>query len=179
MGTAIGFECDGGAVLAADRLFVRSGSVESRTLEKLFTFETIGTAAIGGRDGIDTFEREFDAELRSYRTERGEPTLDAVARIVSRIAEGADVDVLLVARDGDGRARLRTVDADGSVLEEAYDAIGSGAQLAIGQLETIDRDVALSEAATTAESVIETVSERDSDTGDDVDVWQLAHDSDA
>lgn len=179
MGTAIGFECDGGAVLAADRLFVRGGSVESRSTEKLFTFDTIGAAATGGRDGIDTFEREFDAELRSYRTERGEPNLDAVARIASRIAEGADVDVLVVARDGDGRARLRTVDADGSVLAEDYDAIGSGAQLALGQLETIDRDVTLSEAATTAESVLTTVSERDSDTGEDADVWQLAHDSDA
>lgn len=179
MGTAIGFECDGGAVLAADRLVTRGGSVVSRSTEKLFTFDTIGSAVTGDRDGIDAFEREFDAELRSYRTERDEPKLDAVARMASRIAEDADVDVLVVARDGDGRARLRTVDADGSVLEEEYDAIGSGAQLALGQLETVDRDVTLSEAVETAESVLATVSERDPDTGEDVDVWQLAHDADA
>lgn len=178
MGTAIGFECDGGVVLAADRVATRGGSVVSRSVEKVFTFDTVGAAVVGDRGGTDTFRREFDAELRSYRTERGDAQLDAVVRIASRVAADADVDVLVAARDEDGRARLRTVGSDGSVLGEAYDAIGTGAQLALGRLEAVDRGVELSAAASTAESVLATVAQRDPGTGEDVDVWQLAHAAD-
>jgi proteasome beta subunit len=174
MGTAIGLECAGGAVLAADRVVTRGGSVLSRSTDKLFTFETVGTAGVGDRNGLDRFEREFDAAVRSYRTERGDPTGDAVIRMTSRVAAEAGVDVLVVARDG-GQARLHTASADGSTLGEEYDAIGTGAQLALGQLESLDRDIDLSTAASTAEEVLATVSQRDPATGAEADVWQLAH----
>lgn len=179
MGTAIGFECDAGAVLAADRVVTRGGSVVSRSTEKLFAFDDVGAAVVGERRGIDAFQREFDSELRSYRTERGEPTLDALVRTASRIAAEVDVEVLLVARDDDRRPRLHTVSSDGSVLADAYDAIGSGAQLALGRLERIERDVDPATAAATAEDVLATVSERDPGTGDEIDVWQLAPGTDS
>jgi proteasome beta subunit len=175
MGTVVGFECADGAVLAADRVLARGGSVVSRSVDRLFAFDTVGTAVAGDRSGIDTFEREFDAELRSYRTERGEPSLDAVTRLAAEVAADASVDALVVARDRDGRARLRTVSADGSVMDQEYTALGSGAQLALGQLEVADRTVDLSTAAATAERVLTTVSRRDPGTGEEVDVWKLAH----
>lgn len=174
MGTAIGFECAGGAVLAADRVVTRGGSVLSRSTQKLFPFDTVGTAGVGNRDGLDRFEREFDAEIRSYRTKRGDLTGDAVIGMASRVAAEAGIDVLVVARET-GEAHLHTIGADGSALGEAYDAIGTGAQLALGQLESLDRDIALSTAASTAEEVLATVSKRDPATGEDADIWQLPH----
>lgn len=175
MGTVVGFDCADGAVLAADRVLARGGSVVSRSVDRLFTFGTVGTAVAGDRSGLDTFRREFDRELRSYRTERGDPSLEAIVRLATRVAEAADVDVLVVGRDDAGRARLRTVGADGSVLEDEYAALGSGAELALGQLETADRDVELPTATATAERILTTVSKRDPGTGTDIDTWQLSH----
>lgn len=174
MGTIIGFECDGGAVLAADSTLVRGDTVVSRSADHLFAFDGVGAAVVGSPGGVDAFEREFDAELRSYRTEKGEPSLDAVERMAATVAESAGVDVLLAARDAEGVARIREIHRDGSALEDPLGAMGSGAELALGALEPADRDVPVSEGETLAREVLEAVAERDPSTGGDVDVWSLA-----
>lgn len=179
MSTVIGFECSGGTVVAGDRLAVRGGRVVGRDRPHVFDFagdeSACGAAAVG--EGLDTFERRVDADLRAYRIEYGEPTLDTVARIITAIAEATGVDAIVVARDEEGEAHVRTVDRDGSVLGEAFAARGTGRDLALGRLEAADRDVAVEEAASLARDVLETVAERDPQTGEDIDVYCLSDDS--
>lgn len=173
MSTVIGFECDGGAVLAGDRTLVRSGSIASRSTDHVFEFGDVGAAVVGSPGGLEEFERELDAELREYRTERGEPSIDAVERIASEVTQSAGVDAIVAVRDDDGVARVRAVSSDGSVLRDPVAALGSGSELALGRLEGADRDVPPDNGESLAREILETVAERDTETGDDVDLWRL------
>lgn len=175
MSTIIGFECDGGVVLAGDRTLVRGGTIVSHSADHLFEFDGVGAAVVGTPGGFDAFEREFDAELREYRTERGEPSIDAVERMASEVAESAGVDTIVATRDAEGVARLREIHRDGSALADPVAAMGTGSELALGALERADRDVSVEDGEVLAQEILDSVAERDSPTGDDVDVWTLAN----
>jgi len=181
--TAIGFECDGGVVLAADRGLVRDGRVVSTDLDRLWEFAdgAVGLAAVGGadaagrrRDDPDAVRRSFDAALREYRVDRGVPTAAAAARLAADVAEEFGADLVLAARDDDGVARVRAVRADGSVAETATVAVGSGVGIALGALEGVDRGVGLDAAAAAARDLLEGVAGRDTETAEAVDVRTLA-----
>lgn len=175
MATIVGFECDGGAVLAADRTLVRDGSVVSRDADHIFDFDGLGAAAVDASRGLDTFQRELDAALREFRLGRGDPGLAVIERLVAEAATEADADALVVARDDDGAARVRAVYRDGSVLDDPLAAMGSGAAAALGALESADCDVSIDEAEDLAREVLGAVAERDAATGEEVDVWRLAN----
>lgn len=81
----------------------------------------------------------------------------------------------MAAHDADGIVRLREVGAEGQIFESTTVALGDGAELAAGQLETIDQALDIDETATAVADIIEVVAERDTTTGGDVDVWSLAN----
>lgn len=174
MSTVVGFESAEGVVLAGDRYAVRGGRVVGRERPHVFDLgvEGYGVAAVG--DDLDGFERRVDAELRRYRTEREEPSVEAFAQLVAGVTEETAVDAIVAARADDGTAHIRTVDRDGSVLVDEFAARGTGANFALGRLEAADRDVGLDEAVELARETVETVARRDALTGETVDVWRLA-----
>ena len=175
MGTVVGLETAAGVVLAGDRRTIRGGTVASNRTERVFDFEGIGAAAIGDEGAVGDFRRHLDAELRAERQERDrEIDADVLARIAARVAEDTGVEAIVSTHDDEGAARLRQVGLDGSVLAEPIVAIGSGAPLALGQLEAADRDIDLSSAETLLREILETVADRDPETGGGVDVWSLA-----
>lgn len=214
MSTAIGFECDGGAVLAVDRGLVRDGRVVSRDRRRLFDADDLGVtgtheaaradaplavAVVGGEvagseatetsvasgDGVKTggeprftddperLRRELGGELRSYALDRGPPSLEPLTNLLVDLAADVGVDVVLAARDEDGRARVRAVLADGTVVDDDVVAVGTGSDLALGGLEGLDREVDPDEVAARARELLGDVAARDVATGEAVDVWTL------
>jgi|AntRauTorcE11898_2_1112593.scaffolds.fasta_scaffold03192_7 proteasome beta subunit len=171
MPTVVAFETDRGAVVAADRLVVADGTVSSKGAERIADFGDCGGAAVSDPD---RFRRELDGERRSYETDHGEnPRIEPFTRIASDVAADVGTDAAIAARDEDGDAQVRAVYADGSVIEDARVALGTGAEVAYGRLEAgVPAD--LDEAATFARELIEGVAERDTRTGDEADVWTLA-----
>jgi len=77
------------------------------------------------------------------------------------------------ARDDDGAASLRQIASDGRVLDSGVAALGTGSAVALGLLEALDMDEAANDPATAVRNVLETVMERDVDTGGEIDVWTL------
>jgi proteasome beta subunit len=178
MSTVIGIECAGGVVLAGDRTETRGGSITSTSKDRVFDLGRVGAAVVGASGGIDEFERRLDAERREYETDRGSLRIDALERIASDLASELDVSALVAGLDDDGAARLRQVSADGGTIDDPTAALGSGAELAYGGLEGVDADASLDEAAEAAREIMATVAERDTETGEETDLYRLSSGSD-
>ena len=172
MPTVIAFETEDGAVLAADRLVVDNDTVSSKNADRIAEFGDCGAAAVADPD---RFRRELDGERRRYETDHGEgPEIEPFTRMATEVAGAVGTDAAVVARDGDGRAQVRAVYADGSVIDDSPVALGTGAELAFGRLEAgVPSD--LNEAGSFAREVIEGVAERDTRTGEAADVWTLSN----
>ena len=174
MSTIVGVETAGGVALAADRTAASGGTVTG-SVDRVFEFGEAGAAAVGDPGDVSAFERDLRSQLDRDRIERDrEARIDRLARVASQVAADAGVEALVAARDDDGRARLRSVDASGAVLEDTFASFGTGAPVALGRLEeaTFDDDPEALEAA--VRDVLSTVAERDAETGEDVDVWTLS-----
>jgi 20S proteasome alpha/beta subunit len=183
MSTVIGIECAGGAAVAGDRLAVDGDRVVSRSVERVFDYADLGVGDIGvavvgaeeaDRGAVAAFDRDFEAELREYGHDHDRASRDAVLRMAADVAAGTGAAGVVAARADDGVGRLATVYPDGSATEDPVAALGSGADLALGGLETADRDVDVEAAARLARETFESVAERDPGTGADADVWTLA-----
>lgn len=171
MPTVVAFETERGAVVAADRLVVDNDTVSSRNVDRIADFDDCGGAAVADPD---RFRRELGGTRREYETDHGEsPGIEPFTRMATDVASTVGTDAAVAARDDDGRARVRAVYADGSVIEDSPVALGTGAELAFGRLEAgVPAD--LDEAESFAREVVEGVAERDTRTGDEADVWTLA-----
>lgn len=175
MGTVVAIETTGGAAIAGDRLATRGGTVTSGSAERVFDLDAVGAGAVGEEGDVDAFRRRLDAELRSERMERHrEIDVEVLARIAAEIAGDVGVEAVVATRDEEGVARIRQIGPDGSVLPGPVVALGSGAPIALGRLEAADRDRDLDATEELVRETVETVAERDADTGEVVDRWSLA-----
>jgi 20S proteasome alpha/beta subunit len=174
MATIVGIEADGGGTIAGDRLLTRGGTVESEDKRHVFDFGDVGAASVGDSGGIDEFRRRLESEVESHETEHGEAMdLTRLASIASDIAADEGVEAIVVGRD-DGAASIRGIGSDGSVLSDDVVAFGSGAQVAIGVLEGREDGIEVDDAEELARDAVETASDRDTDTGADVDTYRLS-----
>ena len=177
MATIVGVETDGGAVLAGDRLRVDEGTVHSRNERHVFDFGAVGAAAVGESGAVEEFRRRLESEIRSHDTERDEPTsIGRLATVASNLASEG-VEAILAGRD-DGRARVRGVDASGGIVTDDRFAFGSGAQFALGVLESGDAD-SVTDAEQLAREAIAAAADRDAGTGEDIDVYRLESESES
>ncbi|GAB3321107.1 20S proteasome subunit A/B [Haloplanus rallus] len=172
MSTVAGVACPAGVVLAGDRVVASGGRIRSRSRRHVLEFDRVGAAVVCG--DVPAVADRLDAEIRSYRTERGRLRIDAVARLVADVATEFDASVLVTAPDDAGVPRLRSIDPDGGVTEESLAALGSGAALALGVLEAgHDPEASLDDAAALARDALAAAAERDPGTGTDVDTYRL------
>lgn len=178
MATIAALRCRDGVVVAGDRLAVRDGRVASRSRPHVFDLTpTVGAAAVG-RD-VEQFSNRLAGDLRSYRFERDDVSLDALERLTSDVAADVGVEAIVATHDEDGEAALRAVSADGSTLSDPPMAFGSGTALVLGSVETADvESLSRSAAERLLRDAFESAADRDPGTGETVDVWTLA-DADA
>lgn len=178
MATIVGIEVDGGAVVAGDRLLVEGGNVRSENQRHVFDFGDAGAAAVGDAGDVDEFERRLRSEVSDYETQHGDSmSVTRLANTAADIAGELGLEAVVAARDDRDIARVRAIGADGGVLTDAEVALGSGSQVAIGILEGSDRDISLDSGEQLARDTLDTVAERDTGTGEEVDVFRLDSDS--
>jgi proteasome beta subunit len=173
MSTVLGVACAGGVVLAGDRVVASGGHVRSRSRRHVFDFGSVGASVVAA--DVDGVADRLESEIRTYRTERGDLTVEPFARMASDLAAEFDAAVLLAARDGDGRPALRAVAADGGVTADDVAAFGSGAAVALGTLEAgHDPGATLDEAAALLRNALSAAAERDAGTGTERDSYRLS-----
>lgn len=176
MGTVIALASRGGIAIAGDRRAVDDGTVTSRNVERVFSVEDAGVGAVGEPADVQAFRRELEAELRETRIDESEEmSLDRLARVAARLADRSDVAAVIGARDADGTARLRRIGPDGGVFEQSTVALGDGAELAVGQLETVDSELDVDALVATLTEILERVAARDVESGAEIDHWSLSH----
>lgn len=170
MATIAGVECRDGAFLVADRVRTRDGRIATRDADHLVALDAVGAASVGGDP--DRFADELRAAVKSYRLERGEPRIDAFARLAAE-ALGRDAAAVVAARDDEGRARVCAIDGDGTIPADPVAVRGSGTELVLGGL-VFDAVPTLDEAADAVASAFAAAAERDPGTGADLDRYRLA-----
>lgn len=172
MSTLVGFRCADGAVLAGDRSRVEGGRLQSRAQSRVFGFDDWGVAIAG--TPVEAVRDQLEASVRTYRTDHGKPpTVEPLSRMAREVVDSTEVELLFACRDTDGKATVGSVTADGAVLTDSPLALGSGASLALGRLESADLELPLADAQELAETVISGVASRDTATIDVVDSWTL------
>lgn len=178
MSTIVGVETDGGTVLAGDTVQTGGGTKVSDSVHRVFDFETAGAAAVGDPGDIAEFERQLQSETKQYRLEREKPMgIDTLARAAAGVAEAAGVDAIVSAYDDDSIARIRSIGRDGAVLDDETVAFGSGTELALGQLEDMDFEGDVDAVEGQVRDLFSTISERDVETGADLETWTLANEN--
>lgn len=180
MGTVVAIATETRVAIAADSLAVDGDTVTGEGVGRVFEFDSVGGGAVGDPGDVQEFQRQLESAVQSRELERGKPVdVDSLARIAARQASNANVDAVVGARDADGVARVREVGSDGRVMENDRVALGTGAQVALGRLESFGDDLEAGAVAETAREVLETVADRDTKTGGEIVVWSLDDASDA
>lgn len=170
MPTVLGARFSDGVVIAGDKREVNDGRVLSDDLERVVGLENVAVGSAGSPRELEDLTRTVDKELRNYANRNERPvSAAAFERILASACQHANADCLGAVRTDDGHARLLRVDDDGGVMRDQTAAIGSGAAIASGQLETLETDQSTSDGADSLEQILSVVHDRDTETGSTID----------
>ncbi|MCL5788306.1 MAG: proteasome subunit beta [Candidatus Marsarchaeota archaeon] len=176
-GTAVGVVVDAGVVLASEKRFSYGYTVLSKSAKKVYVVGDRLAVAFSGLVGdMQSLSRRLRAHVSLYELDNpGGMSVASAGRLLSTILYQARftpyfTETLLGGYDSGG-PHLYTFDALGSVLPDRYAALGSGAQVAIGILESrYDPHASLDDAGALARAAVRGASLRDIGSGDGVDV---------
>lgn len=171
MATVIGARGADGVCLIGDHRVRGSDDSIRDSVDHVFSFEEAILGVVGPPHAMQEFQQRTREAVRSYTLERDAPISRAAYREILRDAATRNgIDCLGATRADDGMATLIEVDRTGSVYEPPMAAIGTGAQLARGALENIDRTQPVRALTTALEDIMAVVAQRDAETSDTTNV---------
>ncbi|MEM2841821.1 MAG: proteasome subunit beta [Thermoproteota archaeon] len=144
--TVIGAVYDRGVLLAADRRVSYGTFVLSKNAKKIYKItDKVGIASAGLISDIQTLIRmaKYEANMYKLQTNR-DMTARALAKLLSNALFAYRLTPLLTQTVVGGfdfeKKSVYILDALGSIIEDKYAALGSGAEIALGVLESSYRD---------------------------------------
>jgi proteasome beta subunit len=176
-GTALGIKVNNGIVLASEKRLAYGYTILSKSAKKIYPLNDRVAIAFAGLVGdMQALVRRLQSLIHLYEFENSiSMSTRSVAKLLSVILFDAKftpyfTQTIIGGRDNEG-FHLYSLDPLGSLLEENYVAVGSGAPIAIGIVESeydsaVDVDVSVSLAK---KALKQTVS-RDIESGDGVDL---------
>lgn len=175
--TTVGVVCKDGVILAAERRVTYGYFVMSKSGKKVFKIaEKIGAACAGIVADMQILTREVGAYLNLYSYEREQSiTVRTAAKLMgSMLFERRYFPYLaqtIVGGMDDAGPRLFVLDPLGSVIEDKFTAVGSGAEIAMGLLETDFKDgMAVEDAKGLVRKAVKAASARDIGSGEGIDM---------
>ncbi len=179
--TAVGLRVKEGVVLATDKRMSYGGFIMSRSFKKLFRIkDKIGVAFAGLYGDMGGLIRIVEASLKLYSLEAGrEPSVFNTAKFLSALLYSYKilpfyVEVLVGGIEPGGKPALYVLDPLGSIIDDDYTAVGSGATIAFGVLEESYReDLNLEDAEKVAYNAVLAAIRRDASSGDGVDILSI------
>jgi len=178
--TTLGMVCSNGVVLASEKKLSLGSLIISKTVKKVFKItENIGAACAGLSSDFQTLVRTIQAYANLYSLEAKKPiSTRAAAKLMSTILFSRKwlplITETIVAGVDSAGPQLYTLDLVGSLIEDDFAAVGTGAKVAIGVLESkYKKNITLEEGKELALLAVKTASERDIASGEGVDILTI------
>ena len=175
--TAVGLKVNSGVVLGAERRFSYGGFIMSKAARKVYLItDRIGMAAAGLIADMQAIAKNVRAEIKYYElSTQKKVTVRAVSKLIANILYSYKfmplMSEILVGGVDDTGSHLYIMDPVGSLIEDDYASIGTGAPVAIGIIESsYSKDMSISEAKELAIKSLKAALSRDSMSGDGIDI---------
>tara|TARA_B100000315_G_scaffold254829_1_gene296719 strand:+ start:613 stop:1194 length:582 start_codon:yes stop_codon:yes gene_type:complete len=180
--TAVGIAYNGGVIIAAEKRISYGTYVVSKTGRKVFRIaDKVGAACAGLVGDMQVLMREITSyvKIREIDTRRSLPP-NSVAKLLSVIMferRFAPFITQIIIGGVAEKPSVYVLDPLGSVIPDKYASVGSGAELAIGVIESEYSDEMDEESAKKlAIKSIKSAIQRDSASGDGVDIMVINKD---
>ncbi|MEM2122905.1 MAG: proteasome subunit beta [Candidatus Bathyarchaeia archaeon] len=175
--TTIGIACNGGVILASERRVSYGYFVMSKMGKKVFRVtDRIGAACAGLVGDMQVLVREAAAYLSMYSYEAGRaPSVRSTAKLMGYLLFRRRLfpyltQTIIGGVDEKGPS-LYVLDPLGSVIEDKYASVGSGAEIAVGILESdYKENLEIEGAIALAKKAVRSAVSRDIGSGDGMDV---------
>ncbi|MBW9140535.1 MAG: archaeal proteasome endopeptidase complex subunit beta [Candidatus Aramenus sp.] len=180
--TAIGIKLKDGVILGAVRRLSYGGYVLSKSAKKVFSLGRFGIAGAGLFGDFQSIVRIMNVEIKYYELANNRPiTTKAAAKLLSVLLYQYKympfISEILFGGIDDGTPQFFVLDPLGSLLDDVYAAVGSGARVAIGVLESEYKDtLSISEGKELVIRALRASIERDVTSGDGIDVLTITRD---
>ncbi len=179
--TTVGCVCKDGVALASEKRVHFAGRVLSKTGKKVFKVtDWIGIACAGLISDFQILTSTIRAYTLLFSFERGRKiSVKSTAKFMSGVLYSRRwfpyfTDTLVGGIDDKG-GQLFALDLIGSLIDDVYAAIGTGAQVAIGVLEEeYKENMSLEEGKQLLIKAIKSASERDPLSGNGIDVLLIS-----
>ena len=181
--TTVGVVCKDGVVLASERRLSYGYFVMSKSAKKTFKItDTIGTACAGLIYDMQVLAREVGAyvTLYSYERERS-ASVRTAAKIMANLLFERRMFPLLTQTiiggvDQEGPS-LYVLDPIGSLIQDKFTSVGSGAEVAMGLLEAEYKEgLTTEEAKNLVTKAVRTAIARDIGSGGGLDLLMITKD---
>ncbi|MEM4664693.1 MAG: archaeal proteasome endopeptidase complex subunit beta [Sulfolobales archaeon] len=181
--TAVGLKLRDAVVLAAEKRVSYGGYVVSKAGKKVYLLaDRFGMALAGLFADIQTISRWLAVEIKSYEIRLGyQISVKGAAKLLSTLLYQYKYypflsEIIFGGIDETG-PHLFVMDPLGSLIEDSYAAIGTGAPIAIGIIEGgYKEDLEVSEAEKLVFNAVRAAISRDAVSGDGVDIAVVARD---
>src|SRR5919106_1861170 len=174
--TAVGISFPDGVTLAAEKRVSYGNFVINKQTRKIFPVtESVGAACAGMIADMQVLVRQVEAlaKIRKLETRRNVAT-NSIAKLMSVIMFERRFFPLLtqVIVGGIGtKAEIYTLDPLGSVLPDDYAAVGTGAEMALGILDSeYNHNMSQEKAKDLTIKSIKSSIQRDASSGDGIDL---------
>jgi proteasome beta subunit len=174
--TAVGISFSDGVVLAAEKRVSYGNFVINKHTRKIFSVtESVGAACAGMIADMQVLVRQVEAlaKIRKLETRRNVAT-NSVAKLMSVIMFERRFFPLLtqvIVGGVETKSRIYTLDPLGSLLSDDYAAVGTGAEMALGVLDSeYKSSLTAKQSKELALKAIRASVQRDSASGDGIDL---------
>ncbi|HET6715504.1 MAG TPA: archaeal proteasome endopeptidase complex subunit beta [Nitrososphaeraceae archaeon] len=177
--TAIGLTCQDGIVLAAEKRISYGNFVVNKNTKKIFSItDQVASACAGMVADMQVLTRQVGAlaKIRKLETRR-EMATNSVAKLMSVIMFERRYFPLLTQVIVGGvhtTPEIYTLDPLGSLLPDNYAAVGTGAELALGLIDSeYKKNMSEDASKKLAIKAIKSSIQRDSASGDGLDILTI------
>ena len=174
--TAVGITFDNGVLLASEKRISFGNFVVNKNTKKTFPITTqVGAACAGMVADMNVLTRQVTAlaKVRKLETRRDLAT-NSIAKLMSVIMFERRYFPLLtqvIVGGLDNKPKIYTLDPLGSLLPDEYAAVGTGAEMALGVLDSnYKKDLDSKSARDLAIKSIRSSAQRDASSGDGIDL---------
>jgi len=179
--TAIGLTYQDGVILAADKRISYGNFVVNKNTRKIFSItDQIASACAGMVADMQVLTRQVEAlaKIRKLETRR-EMATNSAAKLMSVIMFERRYFPLLtqvIVGGVNTLPEIYTLDPLGSLLPDNYAAVGSGAELALGLIDSeYNKNMTEDASKKLAIKAIKSSVQRDSASGDGIDILAITN----